>query len=416
MVGQANASWRHLSRDCRYDTARSPAQCTHRTGTFTPSFLSLSRVLFPLIAAGVIACRSTPFDPASAYGIAEVRVTPDSATISGEPSAFSTDGTVDLSIRFLNDSGQAMPLDIVPTWKSSDPSIATVSPYGTVVGRRAGTTTIEAIVGSARGHTSITVLPASDTAITVAAHRGFKRVFPENTLVAIAGAFAMGADAAEIDVRLTVDRVPVVMHDPTVDRTTNGTGAVSFLTLEQIKQLDACSKFGSSWAPCEVPTLEEALETARGHGMLILDLEGPYDSAALESVLKSVRSAGMERHVIITSFDYQLLVMVRELNDVIPLGFLRSQMPAVPDVARLGRAIGMPDEESLFAAPAASSALVTSALSQNVDIMAWTASTPEEARALVALGVRHIISDVPLDKTMLREVASERHFSRTLAP
>jgi glycerophosphoryl diester phosphodiesterase len=359
-----------------------------------------------LLTAGTIACQSTPFDPAAAYGIVEVRVVPDSAMISGEPSAFTPDGTVDLSIELLSDSGQGMPLDIVPTWRSNDPSVATVSPYGTVVGRKAGTTTIEAIVGSVRGYTKVTVLPAIDTGITVAAHRGFKRVFPENTLVAIAGAYERGADAAEIDVRLTVDRVPVVMHDPTVDRTTNGTGAVPFLTLKQIKQLDACSKFGSSWMPCEVPTLQEALDTARGHGILILDLEGPYDSAALVSVLKSVRSAGMERYVIITSFNYQLLEIVRGLDDVIPLGMLGSHMPAVPEVARLGRAIGMPDEESLLSAPEASSALVSSAFSQNVDIMAWTVSTPEEAEKLVALGVRHIISDVPLDKIALRAAAA----------
>lgn len=336
--------------------------------------------------------------------------------ISGEPSAFSTDGTLDLSIQFLSDSGNALPLDILPTWRSSDPAVATVSRYGTVVGRKAGTATIEAIVGSARGYAKITVLPASDTVITVAAHRGFKRVFPENTLVAIAGAYEKGADATEIDVRLTVDRIPVVMHDPTVDRTTNGTGAVSFLTLEQIKQLDACSPFGSSWAPCEVPTLQEALVAARGRGMLILDLEGPYDSAALVSLVEMVRNERMERYVIITSFNYQLLAAVRELTDVIPLGFLRSQMPAVPDIARLGRAIGMPDEESLFAAPATSSAMVTSALSQNVDVMAWTVSTPDEAKALVQLGVRHIISDVPLDKNMLREAAAGSRPASGLAP
>ena len=336
--------------------------------------------------------------------------------INGEPSAFSTDGTVDLSIQLLGDSGQGMSLGIVPTWRSSDPSIATVSPYGTVVGRKAGTITIEATVGSVRGYAKITVLPASDTTITVAAHRGFKRVFPENTLVAIAGAYDKGADAAEIDVRLTVDRVPVVMHDPTVDRTTNGTGAVPFLTLDQIKQLDACSKSGPHWAPCEVPTLREALQTARGRGMLILDLEGPYDSAALVSVLKMVRDEGMERYVIITSFNYQLLEMVRGLDDVIPLGILSSQMPAVQAVSRLGRAIGMPDEESLFAAPAASSALVTSARSQNVDVMAWTVSTPEEAQALVALGVRHLISDVPLDKTVLKVVAAESQAAHAISP
>lgn len=369
-----------------------------------------------LLAAGTIACRSTPFDPAQAYGITDVRVVPDSAMISGEPSAFSTDGTVDLSIQLLSDSGRGVPLDIVPTWRSSDPSIATVSPYGTVVGRRAGTATIEAIVGSARGYAKITVLPARDTAITVAAHRGFKRVFPENTLVAIAGAFERGADAAEIDVRLTLDDVPIVMHDATVDRTTSGTGAVPFLTLEQIKRLDACSKFGASWAPCEVPTLREALETAHGRGMLILDLEGPYDSAALVSVLEMVRSEGMERYVVITSFNYQLLLMVRTLDSVIPLGILGSQMPAVPDIARLGRAIGMPDEESLFAAPAASSALVTSARTQNVDVMAWTVSTPEEAQALVALGVHHIISDVPLDKSILQAVAAESRPAHAIAP
>ena len=92
----------------------------------------------------------------------------------------------------------------------------------------------------------------------VTGHRGCKAYMPENTLISFREAFKLGVDVLEFDIQLTRDDVMIVMHDEMVDRTTDGTGAVWFKTLEEMKALDAGVKFGF---PGErVPTFEEALK------------------------------------------------------------------------------------------------------------------------------------------------------------
>lgn len=93
-------------------------------------------------------------------------------------------------------------------------------------------------------------------------HRGAPEAAPENTLAAFEAARQMGADGVELDVLLTADGVPVVCHNLTVDKTTNGTGCIRDLTVEQIKALDAGSWFHSRFAGERIPTLQEVLEWA----------------------------------------------------------------------------------------------------------------------------------------------------------
>jgi glycerophosphoryl diester phosphodiesterase len=100
--------------------------------------------------------------------------------------------------------------------------------------------------------------------ITVISHRGEHLAHPENTLPAFQAAIDAGADFFELDVRTTSDGHLVLMHDGTVDRTTNGTGRVRDLTFDQIRALDAGAKFGSAFAGTKVPTFEEALNLAHG--------------------------------------------------------------------------------------------------------------------------------------------------------
>ena len=94
----------------------------------------------------------------------------------------------------------------------------------------------------------------------VCAHRGDKQYYPENTVPAFKSAVEKGAQMVEFDVKLTKDGKMVIMHDPTVDRTTNGTGAVADLTFEEIRNLDAGVKFDPKFAGTKVPTLEESLD------------------------------------------------------------------------------------------------------------------------------------------------------------
>ncbi|MFD4404219.1 glycerophosphodiester phosphodiesterase [Nocardia sp. NPDC058499] len=115
---------------------------------------------------------------------------------------------------------------------------------------------------------------ATSTGVTVVAHRGLAPGFPENTLAAFRGAIGLGVDAIEIDLRVTADGHLVVMHDDTVDRTTNGHGRVADLMLSEVRSLDAGSSAGSAFRTERVPTYREVLETVQGHRIqLLLDIK-----------------------------------------------------------------------------------------------------------------------------------------------
>ena len=94
----------------------------------------------------------------------------------------------------------------------------------------------------------------------ICAHRGASTTHPENTVAALKEAIRLGVHMIEFDVALTKDKKLVLMHDSTLDRTTNGSGAVSDFTLAQLKELDAGSFKGEQFKDIRIPTLQEALD------------------------------------------------------------------------------------------------------------------------------------------------------------
>jgi glycerophosphoryl diester phosphodiesterase len=112
------------------------------------------------------------------------------------------------------------------------------------------------------------------------AHRGASARAPENTLAAFEEAIRLGVDAIELDVHLSADGVPVVIHDDTVDRTTDGRGAVGALSLAALRRLDAGSWFGARFRGERIPTLEEALDCARGRCGLNIEIKETGRGAA----------------------------------------------------------------------------------------------------------------------------------------
>ena len=124
--------------------------------------------------------------------------------------------------------------------------------------------------------------------VLVIGHRGNPTQAPENTLAAINHAFAMGAGMVEADVHLSSDGVPVVIHDDTVDRTTNGKGQVSQMTVAQLKTLDAGSWKDPKYANERIPTLAEALQAAQGKGLLLLDLKVDEMGHPIAEVIRSL--------------------------------------------------------------------------------------------------------------------------------
>jgi glycerophosphoryl diester phosphodiesterase len=133
--------------------------------------------------------------------------------------------------------------------------------------------------------------------IQLIAHRGNSGPSPENTRLAIEQAITMGVDMVEVDVHLSRDGVPVLVHSPTLERTTNGFGRVHHHTLAELKQLDAGSWKGDRFAGEQILTLTEALELARHRVPLNLDLKMP---TAIQAVITAVRYMDMLDQVVIT--------------------------------------------------------------------------------------------------------------------
>jgi glycerophosphoryl diester phosphodiesterase len=130
---------------------------------------------------------------------------------------------------------------------------------------------VDAVAADLRGRPGKS--PRAPGRVLVIAHRGDSIHYPENTAASIRAAFDLGADAVEVDVRLSRDGVPMIFHDDTLERTTNGRGPFERLSLQELQSLDAGSWFDKRFAGARILTLEEALRIAHGRGSLLLDLK-----------------------------------------------------------------------------------------------------------------------------------------------
>ncbi|HEY9089295.1 MAG TPA: glycerophosphodiester phosphodiesterase family protein, partial [Anaerolineaceae bacterium] len=147
-------------------------------------------------------------------------------------------------------------------------------------------------------------LPDWNTRPLVLAHRGASAFAPENTLAAFRRAVELGAHGVELDAKLSADGHIVVIHDQTVDRTTNGSGKVRQKTLAELRELDAGSKFRPAFAGETIPTLEEVLESVGRQCLVDVELTNyasPFDPLP-ERAAALVRRMGLQAQVIFTSF------------------------------------------------------------------------------------------------------------------
>ena len=153
----------------------------------------------------------------------------------------------------------------------------------------------------------------------IVAHRGYSALAPENTLAAYRLAIAAGAPAAECDVSCTQDGQGVLLHDGTVDRTTDGTGPVTELTLAQVKALDAGSWKGEAFRGERIPTLAETLALTRGKLRLVIEVKQPGIAAR---VVETIREAEAMDDVTLISFSADTCRQLRDLEPTLPVGWL----------------------------------------------------------------------------------------------
>lgn len=148
----------------------------------------------------------------------------------------------------------------------------------------------------------------------IIAHRGAAAIAPENTLAAMRLSFERGVDFVEADLHLSADGVPVLMHDPTVDRTTNGSGAVANLTLAELQTLDAGSWFGAEYAGERVPTLEQFLdELTPTNSRALIELKGQWEDEQIEHAVQLLGDRYLVDRVAFESFEIENLQRLERL-------------------------------------------------------------------------------------------------------
>ena len=201
-------------------------------------------------------------------------------------------------------------------------------------------------------------IPTVRRSVAVIAHRGGAAVAPENTLAAIRGAIAIGCDYVEVDVRPTRDGHLVLMHDRSVNRTTNGAGDVTDLDYGAVQTLDAGSHFSSAYSAERVPTFDDALRLARGAIHVYVD----HKDGDIEEIWATIQQYGMGNQVVVYSGVEGCLAWKRHDPDI-PI------MPSVPDKYRRPGGLRAFHET-----------LPAEILDGGID--AWTAAMVEEAHEL----------------------------------
>jgi glycerophosphoryl diester phosphodiesterase len=164
-------------------------------------------------------------------------------------------------------------------------------------------------------------------------HRGYPAKYPENTLAAFQAAIAAGATMVELDVMLSRDRKLVVIHDATLERTTDGNGGVVDFTLAELKRLDAGSRFNAAFANQQLPELSEVLDLVNGRAYVNIEIksnayESHHPSDAIEKqVVALLRQKKMLDTGLISSFDVNILEQIASMKAAPAIAFI-SKKPA----------------------------------------------------------------------------------------
>jgi len=219
------------------------------------------------------------------------------------------------------------------------------------------------------------------------AHRGASGNFPENTVCAFRAAIDAGAEMCELDVQLSRDGAIVVIHDETVERTTDGKGEVAELTLEELKRLDAGAKFkGGAVKGERIPTLDEVFSVTSGKCGLNIELK----AGGLEhQVAQIMQARNALADSIVSSFDWEYLKNIQQLHFNIRVGLLAEEKP----VDLMMNAVAMRAHSINPRWDMVTSDLCKAAHERGLKVYTWTVDADARMRALIACGVDGIMTN-----------------------
>lgn len=233
----------------------------------------------------------------------------------------------------------------------------------------------------------------------IIAHRGYRAKYPENTLIAFQAALDAGVQMIELDVALSRDRKLVVIHDATLERTTNGEGAVRDHTLAQLKQLDAGGWFHPKFAGEHLPELSEVLDLADGQVLINIEIKPhayeprhPLDAVERQTI-ELVCHRNMAERVLISSFDLNLLTHISTLEHAPALGLI-SRNPADKHTLENCKQINVvswhPNHQILTPDQ------VKTMHEHDIRVFPYNADTSEEIARVLEMDVDGVISSDPL--------------------
>lgn len=229
----------------------------------------------------------------------------------------------------------------------------------------------------------------------IIAHRGGSHEVPENTMASFRHAIELGIKLVELDVQMTLDGELIVIHDETVDRTTNGSGMVGGFTLEEIQALDAGSHFDPRYAGEKIPTLREVLQLCVSESVgVVVEIKDPNLYPGIEqkvvALIGEMWLQGAE-NIWCISFDHNAIRRIRELDATIPLGYL--YLPDQTDFAQSDSAVQAycPYYRTALQHPDQ----IARAHEMGKLVLVYTVDTEAELRALTEIGVDGMVTDEP---------------------
>ncbi len=237
-------------------------------------------------------------------------------------------------------------------------------------------------------------------------HRGAPEAAPENTLSAFAAAMELGAHGVELDVMLSKDGEIVVIHDYTLDKTTDGTGAVKDYSLAELKQLDAGYWFAENFTGERIPTLQEVIDALDPSVLINIEIksESPATDGLEDAVVQAIAGNNLYHRVIVSSFNPISLLRVKLADKRIPVGLLYA--PDLPDYLSEGWFISILRPEALHPRyDMVDEAYMAWANRKGFRVNVWTVNEVADMNRLLDLGVDGIITDHP---DLLLQLLQER--------
>jgi glycerophosphoryl diester phosphodiesterase len=236
--------------------------------------------------------------------------------------------------------------------------------------------------------------------VSIIAHGGLPRIAPYNTLTSFRKAIELGVDMLEVDVQQTKDGDLIVLHDKTVDRTTDGHGAVRNFTLAELKSLDAGIGFGEEFRNERIPTLEEVVGILDPRTILLLEIKhgSPYYQGIEERLIEFIREHQLKERVLVKSFDRKAIRRIQAQAPDIPVGIsILLRIPLLSLVIHRGiKFENVFDEQLDFLHVhriGLTQRLVNLAHARGMKIIVWSVNAERDMRKFIAMGVDAIETD-----------------------